>query len=205
MSLGIDTRGKSRRLKINYRTSQQILGWTLGILTGEDIDDLDGSPEPQMGYRSAFDGPVPTIQQFTTPAEEAEFVAAQIQEWLDDRVAPGAIGVAARTRRDLHAVQAAMDDADIRWFEIGKDTKRPGVCTATMHSCKGLEFARLAVVAANADNLPHPMATTPAADDEAQHALDLLRERCLLYVACTRARDELLVTSSGSPSILLPG
>jgi len=204
LSLGIDTRGKSRRLKINYRTSQQILGWTLGILTGQEVDDLDGELESEVGYRSAFDGPVPTIQRFTTPAEEAEFVAAQVQEWLDGGVAPGAIGITARTRGDLRAVQAALDDADIRWSEIGTETKQPGVRTATMHACKGLEFARLAVVAANADNLPLPMATTPAAEDEAQHALDVLRERCLLYVACTRARDELLVTSSGTPSRLLP-
>ena len=205
LSLGIDTRGKSRRLKINYRTSQQILGWTLGILTGQDIDDLDGNLEPQVGYRSAFDGPAPTIQKFATPAEEAEFVAAQIREWLDEGVAHAAIGVTARTRDDLRAVQAAMDDADIRWSEIGSDTKKPGVRTATMHSCKGLEFARLAVVAANADNLPFPLAITAVGVDEAQHDIDILRERCLLYVACTRARDELIVTSSGTPSTLLPG
>lgn len=205
LSLGIDTRGKSRRLKINYRTSQQILAWTLGILTGEDIDDLDDTPEPQLGYRSAFEGPVPTIQRFTTPAEEAEFVAAEVQEWLDDGVPHVAIGIAARTRGDLHAIQAALDKADIRWSEVGANVKKPGVQTGTMHSTKGLEFARLAVVAANADNLPHPLATTPAADDKTQHDLDVLRERCLLYVACTRTRDELLVTSSGQPSPLLPG
>jgi superfamily I DNA/RNA helicase len=73
-----------------------------------------------------------------------------------------------------------------------------------MHSSKGLEFERLAVVAVNADNLPNPAATTPASEDPGQHALDVLRERCLLYVACTRARDELIVTSSGAPSPLLP-
>lgn len=205
VSLGIDTRGRSRRLKINYRTSQQILGWTIGILTGQAIDDLDGDLESEVGYRSSFHGPVPTIQRFTTPAEEAEFVAAHVQDWLDDGVAPGAIGVTSRTRRDLRAVQAALDEADIRWSEVGSETKQPGVRTATMHACKGLEFARLAVVAANADNLPLPVATTPATEDEAQHALDVLRERCLLYVACTRARDELVVTSSGTPSTLLPG
>jgi superfamily I DNA/RNA helicase len=205
LSLGIDTRGRSRRLKINYRTSQQILGWTLGILTGQSVDDLDGGSDTEVGYRSVFDGPVPTIQRFTTPAEEAEFVAAMVDEWLRDGVAAGAIGITARTRRNLHAVQAALDDADIRWSEVGSDGRATGVRTTTMHSCKGLEFARLAVVAANADNLPLPMAITPAAEDESQHALDLLRERCLLYVACTRARDELLVTSSGAPSILLPG
>ena len=73
-----------------------------------------------------------------------------------------------------------------------------------MHSSKGLEFARLVVVAVNADNLPHPLATTPTSEDPGQNALDVLRERCLLYVACTRARDELVVTSSGVPSDLLP-
>jgi superfamily I DNA/RNA helicase len=74
-----------------------------------------------------------------------------------------------------------------------------------MHSSKGLEFARLALVAANSDTVPLPAATTPAAEDQVQHDLDILRERSLLYVACTRARDELVVTSSGSPSTLLPG
>lgn len=204
LSMGIDTRGKSRRLKINYRTSQQILGWTIGILSGESVDDLDGEVESEVGYRSAFDGPVPSVDKFLTPAEEAGYVATRIQEWIGDGVAPGAIGVAARTRNDLKAVQAALDKIDVEWSDIGDDVKKPGVRTATMHSCKGLEFARLAVVAVNADNLPHPLATTPAAVDEHQHSLDIQRERCLLYVACTRARDELLVTSSGAPSLLLP-
>ena len=205
LSLDIDTRGRSRRLKINYRTSQQILGWTLGILTGQHVDDLDGDIESEVGYRSAFDGPVPTIQTFETPAEEAEFVAAQVEEWIETEVARSAIGIAARRRRDLRAVQDALTELEIRWTEIGSDVRKPGVQVGTMHSCKGLEFARLAVIAANSDNLPLPFAVTPAADDPVQHNLDVLRERCLLYVACTRARDELLVTSSGTPSNLLPG
>lgn len=72
-----------------------------------------------------------------------------------------------------------------------------------MHSCKGFEFARLVVAAANSDVLPHPLAVTPASIDPHQHDLDVQRERCLLYVACTRARDELVLTSSGGPSKLL--
>ena len=203
-SLGIETRGKSRRLKINYRTSQQILAWTLGILTGQEIDDLDGDPEAQSGYRSSFHGPAPTVQTFTTPGEEAEFVAAQVGEWITNGVAPSSIGVAARTQRDLAVVQSALDDAGITHAQIGADGAFAGVRLATMHSSKGLEFARLLVVAVNGDNLPHPLATTPASEDPGQNALDVLRERCLLYVACTRARDELVVTSSGTPSTLLP-
>jgi superfamily I DNA/RNA helicase len=203
-SLGIETRGKSRRLKINYRTSQEILGWTLGILTGEEIDDLDGETESQIGYRSSFHGPVPTVQCFTTSGEEAEFVAAQVQEWLDEGVASSSIGITARTRQDLRAVEGALRDIKISFSEIGTDGGNTGVRISTMHSSKGLEFARLAVVAVNGDNLPHPMATTPLSEDPVQNALDILRERCLLYVAFTRARDELLVTSSGIRSALLP-
>ena len=62
-----------------------------------------------------------------------------------------------------------------------------------MHSCKGLEFARLVVVGVNSDSVPLPFAVAPEAVDAQQHELDLQRERCLLYVACTRARDELVV------------
>ena len=101
-------------------------------------------------------------------------------------------------------MQDALDEIGIRWTEIGANGRKPGVQVGTMHSLKGLEFARVAVVAANDDNLPLPFAVTPATVDQIQHDLEVLRERCLLYVACTRARDELLVTSSGTPSNFLP-
>lgn len=203
-SLGIETRGRSRRLKINYRTSQQILSWALQILTGEKIDDLDGAEERQVGYRSAIDGPKPTIQTFTTAAEEADFVVAQIEEWLDEGVAPSSIGVTTRTRSLIQPIREKLSSAEIPWTDLSTDEKATQVQTGTMHSCKGLEFARLVVAGANADALPHPLAVTAANVDSHQHDLDVRRERCLLYVACTRARDELVVTSSGTPSSLLP-
>jgi superfamily I DNA/RNA helicase len=200
--LGIETRGRSRRLKINYRTSQAILRWSQQVLRGEPIDDLDGEAEEIVGYRSAFDGPPPTIERFVTPAEEGDRVAAVVQQWLGAGASPSSVGIAARTHAALKPIQNALDRAGIAWTDIGEDGG--GVRTATMHSAKGLEFQRLAVVALNADTLPLPIAVTPAAIDPVQHALDMLRERCLLYVACTRARDELLLTGSGAASSLLP-
>ena len=202
-SLGIETRGRSRRLKINYRTSQQILSWALGILSDE-ADDLDGEVESQVGYRSAIDGPKPTIQRFTTPAEEAEFVVAQVEEWLEAGVAPGAIGVATRTRNLIQPIRDQLTRSDIEWSDLSSDSKMSHVQTGTMHGCKGLEFARLVVAGANSDVIPHPLAVASAEVDSHQHDLEVQRERCLLYVACTRARDELVVTSSGRPSDLLP-
>ena len=203
-SLGIETRGRSRRLKINYRTSQQILSWALEILSGEEIDDLDGGVETQEGYRSAIDGPTPTIQQFTTPAEEADFIVAQVEEWMEEGVVPSAIGVTTRTRGLVQPIRDRLSSAGIEWSDLSADEKTPKVQTGTMHSSKGLEFARLVVAGANSDVLPHPLAVTSAAMDQHQHDLDIQSERCLLYVACTRARDELVVTSSGGPSHLLP-
>lgn len=203
-SLGIETRGRSRRLKINYRTSQQILGWALGILTGEKIDDLDGDIESQIGYRSAIDGPVPTVQQFDTAAEEADFVVAQVEEWLEEGIAPSSIGVSARTRSLVEPIKERLSTSNIEWTDLSSQSKSRHVQIGTMHSCKGLEFARLVVAGVNRDSVPLPWAVTPEALDEHQYELDMQREHCLLYVACTRARDELVVTSSGQPSKLLP-
>jgi superfamily I DNA/RNA helicase len=202
-SLGIETRGRSRRLESNYRTSQQILGWALGILTGEAIDDLDGATELQAGYRSELQGPAPVVRTFDTASEEAAIVADIVRAWLADGVAPSAIGVVARTHGDTSAVDRALSAAGAQWTELGTGGK--GIGVGTMHGSKGLEFARLAVVGVSADRVPLTLAVTAEAEDAQQHALDLQRERCLLYVACTRARDALSVTSVGAGSGLLPG
>lgn len=202
-SLGVETRGRSRRLKINYRTSQSILAHAQGILRGIRVDDLDGTPEETVGYRSAFDGPDPTTARFTTLAEEAEHVAGIVRDWLDAGVSPSAIGVLGRTRGVLKPAQEALTRAGIVWSELDDDITG-NVRVTTMHSAKGMEFARLVVVGLNADAVPLPLAVTSKADDPLQHEHDMLRERCLLYVASTRARDELVLTGSGAPSKLLP-
>lgn len=202
-SLGIETRGRSRRLRINYRTSQAILTLAQGVLRGETVDDLDGATEDTVGYRSAFDGPPPTIERFVTPADEGAHVAETVQGWIDAGVSPSAIGVVGRTRALLKPTQEALTRGGVGWGDLDEENTT-GVRVATMHSAKGLEFARLAVVGVNADALPLPLAVTPEVDDAMQHEYDILRERCLLYVACTRARDELVITGSGSPSTLLP-
>ena len=100
-------------------------------------------------------------------------------------------------------MQEALARAGIVWSELDNDAAG-NVRVTTMHSAKGMEFARLVVVGLNADAVPLPIAVTNEADDPLQHEHDLLRERCLLYVACTRARDQLVLTGSGPPSTLLP-
>jgi superfamily I DNA/RNA helicase len=72
-----------------------------------------------------------------------------------------------------------------------------------MHSFKGLEFRCVAVVGVNDGALPFPKAVTPVEADRLQHDTDLMSERCLLFVACTRARDSLHVSWTGQPSSFL--
>lgn len=72
-----------------------------------------------------------------------------------------------------------------------------------MHSFKGLEFRCVAVIGVHDGALPYPGAVTSADVDRLQHEADLMAERCLLFVACTRARDGLYVSWSGGPSPFL--
>ncbi|MEE9417097.1 MAG: 3'-5' exonuclease, partial [Acidimicrobiales bacterium] len=75
-----------------------------------------------------------------------------------------------------------------------------GVRMGTMHRMKGLEYARMAVVDVDDGTVPLPVALTAKSADEVQHRTDIQRELCLLYVACTRARDGLWIGWSGKPS-----
>ena len=196
---------RSQRLKINYRTSQQILGWALGILTGEPIDDLDGHAERQVGYRSEFQGPPPAIERFDSPVEHNTF-ADSVGEWLSSGVVASSIGVVARTKTDLAGIKNAFDSAGMEWGEIGVEIwwsgsrghdaleQRPGVrqIIRCWRECRS--------------RVPLPLAVTSLNEDENQYWLDTFwrRQRRLFYVACTRARDTLIVTSSGPPSDFIP-
>ena len=87
-----------------------------------------------------------------------------------------------------------------------KDNPGPdvsGVRVATMHAMKGLEFRCVAVVGVTSSVLPFAPQVTPPEVDPVQHQSDLLAEHCLLFVACTRARDALAISWSGERSRML--
>src|ERR1035437_6899960 len=78
---GIQTRGRSRRLTLNYRSSRENLQFTLGVISGAEVLDSDGDPETVAGYRAAFDGPTPTTKGFTSPAGAAAVLAPTARDW----------------------------------------------------------------------------------------------------------------------------
>jgi hypothetical protein len=202
--VGVSVTGRSSRLTINYRTTAEILAWSLAMLRGERIDDMNGGLETVAGYRSEVHGSPPVLKGFRTKNEELGALAERVREWLDAGVRPGEVGVAARSNMLVDDVVAALTRRSIP----ARPMRRTGheddaVAVGTMHRMKGLEFRCVGVVGVNAYQIPAPNAVTPAKDDLSAHEQDILRERCLLFVACTRARERLYVSWHGTPSPFL--
>jgi superfamily I DNA/RNA helicase len=202
---GIEIRGRSRRLKLNYRTTEQIGLHAISVLKGLDIDDLDGGIDSLKGYSALRSGPTPLVECFASEADEAAYVVSTVKQWIDSGVPAESICISSRTHRQIDNRYAELlDAAGIEWLKVEKDpqseAKKPGVRLATMHRMKGLEFSRVLLVGVQAGKMPLE------AGDYADHASledHELRERCLLYVACTRARDALVIAGYGQASPFL--
>jgi superfamily I DNA/RNA helicase len=202
-SLGINVRGRSRRLTINYRTTQEILAWSVGLLTGVTPDGLDDELDSLAGYRSPVHGGRPVVAGHPDRDTQHAQLIERIRAWRGAGVEPHAIGVAARSGRLARAAREALTAADIP-ASTPTATKTNAVRVGTMHAMKGLEFQCLAAIGVEDGTVPSTSAVADADEDATAHAQDLQRERCLLFVACTRARDSLYVSYVGDPSPFLP-
>ncbi|MEA3386819.1 MAG: UvrD-helicase domain-containing protein, partial [Thermodesulfobacteriota bacterium] len=194
-ALGIDIRGRSRTLRINYRTSHQIRMQADRLLAPE-LSDVDGNTENRRGTISVFNGPKPDIMILNTTEEEIKTVS----KWLLDRVGEGMlpheIGVFVRSAAELDRAQAAVEDAELPFKVLDEkvETTIGHVSISTMYVAKGLEFRAVVVMACDDEVIPSQERIETVADDTDLEEV-YNTERHLLYVACTRARDHLLVTS----------
>ena len=193
-ALGADVRGRSYTLKVNYRTSQQIRGLADSLLPAE-VRDVDGRVEDRRGTISVFEGPAPVVEITADRTAETLRVAAFIGEAMAAGVAPGESGVFVRSRAELPRARAAVEAAGLDVVELAE---RPvdaagRVAIGTMHLAKGLEFKAVAVMACDDEILPLAE-RIDAVVEEGDLDEVFETERHLLYVACTRARDRLLVT-----------
>ena len=194
-SLGVDVRGRSQTLRINYRTSHQIR-MQADRLLGPEVSDVDGNVEDRRGTVSVFNGPEPDIRVFDGSEQEIEAVGAWIAERISEGVAPHEIGIFVRSAEQIdRAKQAAQ--ASVTAFKVldeHMETSTGVLSVSTMHLAKGLEFRAVVVMACDDEVIPLQERIESVADDaDLQEVYDT--ERHLLYVACTRARDYLLVTS----------
>ena len=194
-ALGVDIRGRSRTLHINYRTSHQIRTQADRLL-GPELSDVDGITEERLGTISVFNGPAPEIRVLKSPDEENQTVS----EWLRDRnnqgVVPNEIGVFVRSPAELDRARAAVEKSGLSFTVLDDkvETTERHVSICTMHLAKGLEFRAVVVMACDDEIIPLQQRIETAADDSDLEEV-YNTERHLLYVACTRARDHLLVTS----------
>ena len=200
-ALGIDLRGRSSTLKINYRTSHQIRRQADKLLDSE-ISDSDGNIDDRSGTISLFNGPEPVIELFDDQEEENAFVAEKIRGWLDANIAPEEIGIMVRSHDQFDRAEAALNEAGAEFNAMSRAmewvTGKVSLCT--MHLAKGLEFKCVVLMACDDDVLPLAERMDSVMNDEQAMKEVQDTERHLLYVACTRARDELVITSAGTAS-----
>ena len=204
--VGIKIVGRAYRLRTCYRTTRQILHWSLALLGEGDYDDLDEGTDTLSGYRSWLTGPAPVMAGSSSKAHELDKLVEIVKGWIDGGVSPDDIGIAARSSQLLEPVKAAFASASLSTYEITGDEDKgspTAVRVATMHRMKGLEFRCVAVVDADDRTVPLQSVLIEKSIDTAQHDAEVRRERCRLYVACTRARDSLAVLWSGKPSRFL--
>ena len=193
-ALGVDVSGRSFRLKINYRTSHQIRSQADRLLDPE-LSDVDGIVEKRSGTISTFNGVPPEVVIADTIDAEIETVATWIRRCSDEGVVPHEIGVFVRSEAQLDRARAAVERAGLQYNVLDENVQTISgrVSVGTMHLAKGLEFRSVAVMACDDEVLPLQERIENIGDD-ADLAEVYATQRHLLYVACTRARDQLLVT-----------
>lgn len=202
---GINVRGRSSYLRINYRTTEEIRKFAFGLLNGVSFDDLDEDYDNGKGCQSLTHGDKPEIKQFATPEEELDYIVNKIKELEASGVEQKNICIVARTHKLLDNYISGLQRAGIKSFEIKAnktdDRSFEGVRIATMHRVKGLEFDHVFAVAVNKKVLPFGS----KADFEDDISLEEFRtgEKCLLYVALTRARKSAYVSCYGGLSELI--
>jgi mRNA-degrading endonuclease RelE of RelBE toxin-antitoxin system len=203
LALGVDIRGRSKTLSVNYRTSHQIR-MQADRLLGPEVSDADGNKEERRHTVSVFNGPAPDIQVLGNQEEEVERVGEWISERVKEGFAPHEFGVFVRSPAELERARLAVQRSGIPFKILDEkvETTSGHVSMSTMHLAKGLEFRAVIVMACDDEVIPSQERIETVADDADLEDV-YNTERHLLYVACTRARDQLLVTSVAPASEFL--
>lgn len=204
---GIEVRGRSRKLRLNYRTTDETRKWATALLTGLSMDDLDGGSDTLTDYRSLMHGEAPWVQGFDTFSQEVAFIHRQLEKLEQSGVSLASVCVVVRSNALAQNYASHLNHLGIATCAISRsepdDPAVSGVRLATLHRVKGLQFESIFLAGLTQDQVPPQNLLASAADMAARHAI-LKTERCLLHVAATRAKQQVFVTYHGQPSELLP-
>lgn len=211
---GIQVRGRSRRLRLNYRTTEQNLQWALKVLDGGsyDLNEAEG-PEGESSdhrddrYLSSRLGPEPNRLTAGGLDEEYNRVAELLKHWTEEveseNMDASTVGVLVRTSAQRSNFVRAMGDRGVTVSPVDKNEIPKGAPAAmTLHRAKGTEFSRVLLFDVSEESIPKFYAGT-GYDEQAREDSEL-RERSLLYVGATRARDMLAISWSKKASPFLP-
>jgi len=203
---GINTIGRTGTLKINYRTTEEIGRFAQNIIKELPIDDLENGVDEGKGYLSLTHGKEPVVLNFNNVAEENEGIYETIRKWTALNIDNNSICIVARTNKQLDIIHKFLYNKDINLYEIKnsktEDRSISGVRVATMHRVKGLEFDCVIIVGVNDGVVPLNTVLNNATDPVNKKEL-YDAERSLLYVALTRAKKEVVISSYGKVSKFL--
>jgi superfamily I DNA/RNA helicase len=202
-SLGVDVRGRATTLRVNYRTSHQIRRHADKLLPPE-LEDVDGNAESRLGTVSVFNGPEPKVQVYDSEEQEQKAVADWIRERFEEGLRPIELGIFVRSESQRPRAEAvtkqlgypARDPLD------ASDNAPDTLAIGTMHLAKGLEYRAVVVMACDDEVIPLQERIETVGDTRDLEEV-YNTERNLLYVACTRARDHLLITATDPASEFL--
>jgi superfamily I DNA/RNA helicase len=193
--LGIEVRGRSKKLRVNYRTTDEIRRWACAELEGCEVDDLDGNLDSLKGYRSLTHGDVPDVLASASVAQDIELILGILRQLEADGVDGHQVCITARTNEEVEIYSNRLGQHGIAHLRLERNTADDqaiaGVRLATMHRVKGLEFE---VVILAGYKSPQAYAEAFSRDEDAGVNDDTeTAERCLLHVAATRAKRHLWV------------
>lgn len=184
--LGLDIRGRSHSLKVNYRTSHQIRTMADRLLP-PSISDMDGVEEGRRGTVSIFDGPIPEVKLLEDNEAEAEVVSTWLQQCISSGIPPREIALLVRSPKQVARARKACENA------VAASRAPEAPIVSAMHDAKGLEYRAVVVMACDEDVIPDPQRLASIGDVAEMESV-YETERHLLYVACTRARDRLHIS-----------
>ena len=200
---GINIVGRSRKLRLNYRTTHEIRAWAVSILRGVHVDDLNDGEDTLDGYASIEHGMAPQLSAYGSEGEELNALTQWVSELPSDKIRDSEIGVLAFTNKQLRLIKEKFSEAGIESLILtsdrSDDQKSAGVRLCTMHRAKGLEFKAVAIPFMSSSQFP-PKWLLDKAIDEADREDTEVQFKSLLHVAATRAKGFLRVSWSGKAS-----
>jgi len=201
---GIKIVGRSRKLKLNYRTTDEIRKWAVSLLAGEQVDDMDDGVDGAGDYKSLYHGNKPQVESFNSYEEEVEFISTYVQN-LKIEDANNRICIVSRTQKIVDSYNTYFTNKNIQTIKISRSTKdnisNTGIRLATMHRVKGLDFDHVIIASMN-DGIV-PLEISDKSEEKQIEDEKLLKEKSLVFVAATRAKKSLLITYYGRKSTFL--